>query len=179
MWYHNMNRMLKSADDINQSIIELSAVISSDYASTECLHLISLLNGGSVFCADLMRALAIPTAFSHFGFDSIPLELGEGQVRITLDVYDELRGKDILIVEGLVISGRTPLYLLNYFESRGPKSIEICAVGTKPRAREVELEVKYNLFEFEKEWVAGYGIGRGIERSKPYLFDANHSLSKK
>lgn len=179
MWHHKMNLILKSADEIYKSIIELSAVISSDYANSECLHLISLLNGGSVFCADLMRTLDTPTVLYHFGFDSKPLGPGDGQVRITLDVYDELRGKDILIVEGLVISGRTPLYLMNYFKSRKPKSIEICAVGTKPRAREVELEVKYNLFQFEKEWVAGYGIGTGADRSKPYLFDANPSISEK
>lgn len=173
-----MNRILKSADEIDKSIIELSEVISSDYANTESLHLISLLNGGSVFCSDLMRALRIPVVLYHFGFDSTPSRPGDGQVRITLDVSDDLRGKDVLIVEGLVISGRTPRYLMNYFKARGPKTIEICAVGTKPAAKEVELEVKYNLFEFENEWVAGYGIGSGTERSKPFLFDANPAITR-
>ena len=179
MGHGKMNRILKSHDEIAKSVIELSTVISTDYANSECLYLISLLNGGSVFCSDLMRALRIPVALHHFGFDSIPSQHGDGQVRITLDVHDDLRGKDVLIVEGLVISGKTPRYLVNYFTSRDPKSIEICAVGIKPTAREVGLEVKYNLFEFENEWVAGYGIGSGTDRSQPYLFDANPGVSEK
>ena len=167
-----MNRVLKSADEIHKSIIEISELISSDYAQSEGLHLISLLNGGSVFCSDLMRRLQIPATLHHFGFDSISSSHGDGQVRVTLDVCEELGGKDVLIIEGLIISGRTPLYLMNYFRSRNPNSIKICAMGIKPKAKEVELEVKYNLFEFEDEWVAGYGIGSGTDRSKAYLFDA-------
>ena len=174
-----MTRLLKSADEIDKCIIELSDVISFDYANTECLHLISLLNGGSVFCSDLMRALRIPVVLHHFGFDSPSSRSKNGQVCITLDVADDLRGKDVLIVEGLVISGRTPLYLMNYFKARGPNSIEICAVGTKPTSKEVGVVVKYNLFEFENEWVAGYGIGSGTDRSKSCLFDANPGITKR
>ena len=166
-----MDEILKTSDDIRRRIDELAAVITEDYKDVNGLQLISLLNGGSVFCSDLMRKIKIPTELHHFGFNSIPSNDDTGSVEISLDVKESLFEKDILLVEGLVITGRTPKYLLEYFSQRKPKSIEICAIGIKPALVDSNLNVKYRLFDFNDEWVAGFGIGEGVQRSKDFLFD--------
>ena len=170
-----MENILKTADEIRKGVENLATAISADYKDASELHLISFLNGGSVFCSDLMRKIKIPTELHHFGFNSISSSNEIGSVEITLDVKESLFQKEVILIEGLVISGRTPKYLLEYFSKRNPRSIEICAVGVKPSLLDANLDVKYSMFEFGKEWVTGFGIGKGIERSKPFLYDARPS----
>jgi hypoxanthine phosphoribosyltransferase len=69
----------------------------------------------------------------------------------------------------MVISGRTPLYLMNLLRLRHPASLALCVIGSKPAELAVDLPIKYRLFEFGKEWVAGYGIGHGQERASADL----------
>ena len=92
-----------------------------------------------------------------------------GAVRLTLDIDEPLQGRHVLVTEGMVISGRTPLYLRNLLLLRQPASLEFCVIGSKPEELAVDLPIKYRLFEFSKEWVAGYGIGHGSEKALPHL----------
>ena len=94
-----------------------------------------------------------------------------GQVKIEQDLKDHIEDRHVLLLEGLVISGRTPLYLFNFFKSRKPASLKLCAVGVKRKQIEVGLKVGYHMFDFEDEWIEGYGIGGISTKCLPYLID--------
>ena len=165
-----MPRTLHTADVIGARISDLARRISSDYAGRQ-LDVVCLLNGASVFASDLIRRLDLPTRLHQIGFTSYADAPKSGEVRITLDVAEPLQDKYVLVVEGIVVSGRTPRYLLDLLRLRKPASLELCALGKKPRMMAVDLPVKYSLFEFGEEMVAGYGIGKGEERASPHLLD--------
>lgn len=157
---------------LQRRVAELAAQIARDYAGRE-LDVICLLNGASVFCADLVRAIGGGVTRVHnLGFDSYAGARASGEVRLTLDVAEPLEGRHVLVVEGVVISGRTPKYLLDMLRLRLPASLALCALGVKPRARAVELDVAYHGFEFGAEMAAGYGMGKGAQRALPYIVAA-------
>lgn len=165
-----MSKLLYSQEAIRERVASVARRISTDYAGRE-LDIVCLLNGASVFAADLMRHLEVPARLHQLGFTSYPELPKSGEVRITLDVAEPLQDRHVLVVEGIVVSGRTPRYLMDLLRLRRPASLEMCAVGTKPRLLAVELAVKYSLFEFGDEMAAGYGIGKGAERAQPHLVD--------
>jgi hypoxanthine phosphoribosyltransferase len=123
------------------------------------------------FTADLVRMLEVPTRLHALAFTSYASTPKSGEVRLTLDIGEPLEGRHVLVTEGMIISGRTPLYLMNLLRLRQPASLEICAIGSKPEELAVDLRIKYRLFEFAKEWVAGYGIGHGAEKASSNLLD--------
>lgn len=164
-------RILVDEATLRERVSELAARITADYAG-RTIDLVCLLNGASVFCSDLARQIEVPLRVHHLGFDSYAGAPASGEVRITLDVAAPLVGRDVLLVEGVVISGRTPKYLMDLIKLRQPASVAICALGIKPAARAVELPVAYAGFEFGPEFAAGYGMGTGPERLLPHIVEA-------
>lgn len=162
--------ILHDEGDIRTNVAALAARINADYADRE-LDLVVLLNGANMFGHDLARHLTMPTRLHHLGFTSYQGAPQSGEVCVTLDIAEPLQGRHVLIAEGIVISGRTPLYLVNLLKLRDPASIALCAVGTKPAMRSVDLDMPYSMYSFGKEMVAGYGIGKGPERLLPHLID--------
>lgn len=144
--------------------------INDDYAGRE-IDLVCLTNAAMTFTADLMRALEVPVRLHVLAFISYVPTPASGEVRLTLDIGEPLQGRHVLVTEGMVISGRTPFYLMNLLRLRQPASLELCAIGIKPAESAVNLSIRYRLFEFGKEWVAGYGIGHGAEKASPHLLD--------
>ncbi|MDC0308921.1 phosphoribosyltransferase family protein [bacterium] len=155
--------ILVKANELRQRLEKLADRINRDYADRE-IDLVCLSNSAMTFTADLVRLIEVPVRVHILAFISYPKAPKSGEVRITLDVGEPLQDRHVLMVEGMIISGRTPLYLMNLLRLRQPASIELCAIGMKPRQLAVELLVKYHLFEFDQEWVAGYGIGHGPEK---------------
>ena len=94
-----------------------------------------------------------------------------GEVKITLDVNEPLFERHVLVLEGVIVTGRTPFYILNLIGLRRPASLEICSVAHKPNHLSVPLNIKYSLFSFNKEWVVGYGIGDGPEKAASHLIN--------
>ena len=88
-----------------------------------------------------------------------------GEVEIEKDLKYPLNGRHVLLLEGLVISGKTPNYLFNLFKLRNPASIKLCAIGIKKKQMEVALPIDYFMFDFDDEWIEGYGIGEGDTKS--------------
>jgi hypoxanthine phosphoribosyltransferase len=161
-------QVLYTEDVIAKRVEEIADQINESYKDKN-LEILSFLNGGSIFYADLIRKLRIPVTVHPFGFQSYSPSPLSGEVEVTLDVKKSMMGKHILIIEGVVISGRTPKYIYDMLKLRNPASIEICAVGIKREALTVDLNVKYHAFEFGSEIVVGYGIGEGKEKSFPFL----------
>jgi hypoxanthine phosphoribosyltransferase len=157
-------KVLVDANRLGLRIAELGAQITRDYEGRE-IDVVCLINGASMFCADLVRSIARPVRVHALAFTSYAGGPQSGEVRVTLDVAEPLMGRHVLLVEGVVVSGRTPLYLMEALKLRRPASLALCALGVKPKARAVEIEVAYSGFEFGADVAAGYGMGSGPERA--------------
>jgi hypoxanthine phosphoribosyltransferase len=164
-------KILVDEAKLRARIAELGVQITRDYATRE-IDIVCLINGAGQFCADLVRTIQRPVRMHPLAFNSYPGAPKSGEVRVTLDVAEPLIDRHVLLVEGVVVSGRTPLYLMEALRLRRPASLALCALGVKPKARAVELAVAYSGFEFGAEIAAGYGMGAGAERSLPYIIAA-------
>jgi hypoxanthine phosphoribosyltransferase len=161
-------KVIVTEERLMARVRELASQITSDYAGRE-LDVVCLINGASIFTADLVRHIHVPIRQHYLGFTSYSESNASGEVRVTLDVAEPLHGRHVLVVEGIVISGRTPAYVMEMLRLRGPVSLEMCALGIKPKTLAVNLAVRYAGFELGPEFAVGYGIGHGAERSLPYL----------
>ena len=153
--------VLYGREDIRRRVEELGRAITGDYAGREPV-LISVLKGGTVFLADLMRQLPLPLeihfiAISRYG----DAEESLGRVQILLDLDVDLTGRDVLLVEDIVDTGLTLSYLLSVLRARGPASIEVCALLDKAVRRIAPLSVRYAGFDCPDRFVVGYGLDFG------------------
>ncbi len=151
-------RVLISEEQLKHRVGELGAQISRDYGSLNPL-LICVLKGGYMFLADLTRALTIPHSIDFMAVSSYGSATeSSGVVRILKDLDCDITGRHILLVEDIIDTGHTLCYLLENLRVRGPASIRICTLLSKPSRREVELKIDYIGFEIPNEFVIGYGL---------------------
>ena len=147
-------------EKIQKRIAELAEKINEAYAG-KTLDIIYFTSSSSMFCADLIRQLRIETRIHPLGFSNYPKANVSGEVRITLDVAEPLQSRHVLVLEGIVVSGRTPRFILDLIQLRQPESLVMCALGVKPEQLSVSLPLKYIAFELGSEILVGYGIGSG------------------
>tara|TARA_X000001036_G_scaffold274186_1_gene254687 strand:- start:1390 stop:1911 length:522 start_codon:yes stop_codon:yes gene_type:complete len=166
----NKYALIKDFGAIHDRIKIIANQINKDYNRLE-IDIVCLTNAATFFAVDLIRMLEIPTRFHQLGFKSYENSNTPGVIKIMNDIDMPLSGKHVLVLEGMVISGSTPLYIMNYLRLREPASLQICAVGVKPKLLLPSLSVKYCLFEFNNEWIIGYGIGGGLDQTSFALFD--------
>jgi hypoxanthine phosphoribosyltransferase len=162
--------VLISEKDIQSKIEELASQIDRDYAGREIM-LVGVLKGAFMVISDLSRALTIPVQIDFMAVSSYGSATStSGVVRIMKDLDKDIVGKHLLIVEDIIDSGLTLAYLLRNLRSRGPESVEVCALLRKPDAAKVEIPVKYVGFEIPNEFVVGYGLDYGERyRNLPYI----------
>src|ERR671919_2822044 len=151
-------RVLFGREDIRRRVEELGRTITGDYVGREPV-LISVLKGGTMFLADLIRHLRLPLethlmAVSPYG----GAEESMGRVRILLDVEVDLTGRDVLLVEDIVDTGLTLSYLLSILRSRRPSSLELCTLLDRSIRRIVPLRPRYVGFDCPDSFVVGYGL---------------------
>ena len=151
-------RVLFGREDIRHRVEELGRTITGDYVGREPV-LISVLKGGTVFLADLIRQIQLPLethmmAVSPYG----GAEESMGRVRILLDVEIDLTGRDVLLVEDIVDTGLTLSYLLSILRSRRPSSLELCTLLDRSIRRIVPLRPRYVGFDCPDTFVVGYGL---------------------
>ena len=154
-------KVLISEEDVNQKIKEVAAQISKDYEGKE-VHLICILKGGVMFTCELAKRLTIPASFDFMSVSSYGGGTqSTGIVKIVKDLDESLEGKDVIIVEDIIDTGRTLKYLIEILEKRGPKSIKLCTLLDKPSRREDQakmVHVDYTCFTIPNEFVVGYGL---------------------
>lgn len=164
-------RVLIPEDDVNRKISEIAAQISQDYAGSE-VHLICILKGGVFFTCELAKRLTIPVSLDFMSVSSYGSGTqSSGVVKIIKDLDEPLEGKDVLIVEDIIDSGRTLAYLMEILEKRGPKSIRLCTLLDKPERRvKKQVKVDYTCFSIPDEFVVGYGLDYDQKyRNLPYI----------
>jgi hypoxanthine phosphoribosyltransferase len=149
---------LVSSEELERRVAELGAQISRDYEGRD-LVLIGVLKGAVVFLADLMRHLTVPCEVDFMAVSSYGSQTdSSGVVRILKDLDASIAGRDVLIVEDIIDSGLTLQYLLRNLRARDPRSLEVCALLTKPERRRVDLPTRYVGFEIPNKFVVGYGL---------------------
>jgi hypoxanthine phosphoribosyltransferase len=147
-----------SRDAIDARVRELGQRITADYGS-EPLHVICVLNGAFPFMADLVRSIALPLTVDFLSVSSYGSRTeSSGEVRLVKDLDQSLKGKHVLLVEDIVDTGLTMQYLLGYLQGRGPRSVRVASLLSKPSRRLVEVPVHYLGFEIEDAYVYGYGL---------------------
>jgi hypoxanthine phosphoribosyltransferase len=152
---------LVAAGDLERRVRELGEEISRDYDGRD-LVLIGVLKGAVLFIADLMRELTVPCEIDFMAVSSYGSATdSSGVVRILKDLDASIEGRDVLLVEDIVDSGLTLHYLLKSLKAREPRSLEVCALLTKPERRRVELPIRYVGFEIPNRFAIGYGLDHG------------------
>jgi hypoxanthine phosphoribosyltransferase len=154
-----LGEILIDETTLQKRIHELGAEISRDYQGLD-LVLICILRGGLVFMVDLMRCISLPhqidfMAVSSYGAGS---RQSSGSVRLALDLQTDIRGRDILLVEDIVDSGNTIAYVLEFLQTRQPRSLKVCALLDKEERRETPVPVDYRGFRIANKFVFGYGL---------------------
>lgn len=163
-------RILISEEEINQRIEEIGKQISEDYAGKN-IHLICVLKGGVFFTCELAKRISTSLSMDFMSISSYGDEQqSSGVVKIVKDLDEPLEGKDVLIVEDIIDSGRTLNYLIEILHKRNPNSIRLCTLLDKPERRVVDVKVDYVGFNIPDEFVVGYGLDyKQIYRNLPYI----------
>jgi hypoxanthine phosphoribosyltransferase len=153
-----IEKVLISSEEIQAKVAEMAAAIDADYAGREVL-LVGVLKGAVMIMADLARALTVPVSMEFMAVSSYGSSTSSsGVVRILKDLDREVADRHVLVVEDVIDSGLTLSWLLRNMKSRGPASVEVCALLRKPEAAKVELPVRYVGFDIPSEFVVGYGL---------------------
>ena len=154
--------LLLTEQQIAERIAELCRTIEADEPADgggRPLLLIGVLKGAVMVMADLARELRVPVEMDWMAVSSYGRSTqSSGVVRILKDLDSELAGRRVLIVEDIIDSGLTLSWLVSNLRSRGPASLEVCALLRKPGAQTVQVDVKYSGFDIPDEFVVGYGL---------------------
>ena len=151
-------KVLLSHDVIQGRIRELGAEITRDYAGREP-HLVGVLKGALPFMVDLMRCIDLSVTLDYIAVSSYGAATKtSGEVKLVKDLDQGLEGRDLLVVEDIVDTGLTLNYLMNVLRARGPRTLKVVALLSKPSRRLVETPVDYTGFTLEDHFVVGYGL---------------------
>jgi len=174
-----LDEILINEDKLQERIAELGEEISRDYQN-ENLHLICILRGGIIFLSDLMRNITVPNTVDFMAVSSYGVtRQSTGQVRITLDLKDDIQDRHVLLVEDIVDSGYTIASVLEFLKTRHPKSLCVCTLMNKPARREVEVPIDYCGFVIPNKFVFGYGLDMDeYYRNLPFIATVDLELYK-
>lgn len=163
-------KVLISEEEIGKKIKELADQISKDYAG-KTLHLICVLKGGVFFMTELSKHITVPVTIDFMSVSSYgDATVSSGRVRILKDLDESIEGREVLVVEDIIDSGRTLSYLLEMLKTRQPDSLRLCTLLDKPSRREVDVKVDYTGYQIPDEFVVGYGLDYAqIYRNLPYI----------
>lgn len=163
-------RVMIPENEVDAKIAELGKKISEDYAG-ESVHLICILKGSVFFVCELAKRITVPVTIDFMQVSSYGADTkSSGIVRLSKDLDESLQGKNVIIVEDIIDSGRTLSHLVKLLGQREPKSLTLCTLLDKPSRRVVEVEVKYTGFQIPDEFVVGYGLDYDQRyRNLPYI----------
>ena len=151
-------KVLLSFDQIQQRIVEMGKQISEEYSDKEP-HLVGVLMGACPVMTDLAQAIELPLTLDYIAVSSYGKSTkSTGEVKLIKDLDQGLEGRDLLIVEDIVDTGLTLNYLVNLLGARGPRSLKVVTLLSKPARRLVSVHVDYVGFTIEDEFVVGYGL---------------------
>ena len=162
--------VLLSEEEVDAKIKAIGEQISKDYAGKQ-VHLVCVLKGGSFVMCELAKRITVPVSLDFMSVSSYGSETkSSGVVKIVKDLDEPIKGKNVLVVEDIVDSGRTLSYLMEMLKDRGPESLRLCTLLDKPERRVVDVHVDYTGFQIPDEFVVGYGLDYDQRyRNLPYI----------
>lgn len=163
--------MLLTEEEVDNRIAEIGKAISKDYEG-KSVHMICVLKGGAPFMCELAKRVTVPVSLDFMSVSSYGGGTeSSGIVKIVKDLDEPLEGKDVVIVEDIIDSGRTLSHLIEIFLNRKPNSIKLCTLLDKPERRVVkDVNVDYVGFQIPDEFVVGYGLDYDQKyRNLPYI----------
>ena len=163
-------RPIVTQEEMRARIRELGKQITTDYTGKDFV-LVGVLKGAYAFYADLARAIRIPMRVDFLMVTSDgSLEKTAGKVKMVTELTEDIKGKDVLLVEDIVDSGLTAQYLLKALGKKKPRSIKICTLLSKPDRRTINVAIDYVGFKIPNRYVVGYGLDYQQKyRNLPYL----------
>lgn len=163
-------KVMLSEEEVDKRIKEIGEQISKDFAGEE-VHLVCVLRGGSFFMCELAKRITIPVTLDFMSVSSYGNDTtSSGVVKIVKDLDDSLEGKNVIVIEDVVDTGRTLSHLLELLKARGPKRLKLCTLLDKPDRRVVDVCVDYTGFTIPDEFVVGYGLDYAQKyRNLPYI----------
>ena len=163
-------RVMISEEDVDAKIAELGKKISEDYAGKQ-VHLICILKGSVFFTCELAKRITVPVTLDFMSVSSYgDGTASSGIVKIAKDLDETLEGKEVIVIEDIIDSGRTLYYLLDVLQKRQPNSLKLCTLLDKPDRRVKDEKVDYVGFEIPDEFVVGYGLDYAQKyRNLPYI----------
>ncbi len=162
-------RILLTQEQIQSRIKELGAEITGDYAGKEPV-IICMLKGAVYFFADLTKNINLPIMIDFARLSSYRNGTTSGKMELIANITAKIEGKDVLIVEDIVDSGKTLAYFINLLKEKNPSSIKICSFLDKKERREADINPDYVGFDIPCGFVIGYGLDYAEKyREFPFL----------
>ena len=166
----DIEKVLLSQEQIAEKVAEIGAQISRDYAGKNPM-IVSVLKGSFIFMADLVRAVTIPCTVDFMSVSSYGSgTTSSGVVHVAKDLNSDIAGRNVLIVEDILDTGKTLHQLIGMLKQRNPASLKICVLLDKPARREEDIHADYVGYTIPDAFVVGYGLDYAEEyRNLPYI----------
>jgi hypoxanthine phosphoribosyltransferase len=162
-------KVLITEQEIASRTRELAEQIQKDYNNEEIV-IVCILKGATFFAVELAKRIESDTIIDFMKVSSYEGTESTGKINFTLDISEDITGKNVLIVEDIVDTGRTLAYVKKYLESKNPKSVKICTMLNKKERRVIDLEPEYVAFDIPDKFVIGYGLDYDEKyRNLPYV----------
>src|SRR6516164_2916591 len=156
-WRKEVERVLISDKQIAARVKEMAAQIEKDFRGREMV-VVSLLNGTVMFLADLIRHFSLPLRLDFMGVSSYGLGTESGDLVFTKELRLDVKGRDVLLVDDILDTGRTITRVKAKLQKLKPRRIKICVLLDKPSRREESVTPDYVGFTIPNEFVVGYGL---------------------
>lgn len=162
--------VLISEETVDAKIKEIGAKISKEFEGQQ-VHLLCILKGSVFFTCELAKRITVPVTMDFMSVSSYgDGTSSSGVVRIVKDLDETIEGKNVVVIEDIIDSGRTLSYLLEILQKRNPRNLKLCTLLDKPDRRVRDVKVDYVGFEIPDEFVVGYGLDYAQKyRNLPYI----------
>ena len=158
-----------SKEQIDKKIEELAKILDGDYEG-KTVEFICVLKGAAIFTVELAMKMKTNVRFEFIEISSYDGTESTGKIKVKKDISGNIEGKDVLIVEDIIDTGRTLKFLKDYLLKKKPKSLKICTLVDKPSRRIADVNVDYNGFEIENKYIVGHGFDiDGDYRNLPFI----------
>lgn len=163
-------KVLIKEEEIQKKILEIAKKIENDYEGKE-ITLLCILKGSTFFTVDLAKRIKNDIRIEFIQVSSYGAStVGSEKVELKLDLKESIEGRDVIIVEDIIDTGRTLSYLIEHLKGRNPKSLKLCTLLDKPERRLYDIKVDYTGFEIPDKFVIGYGLDYDeLYRNLPYI----------
>ena len=162
-------KVLIEEEEIQKKVVQIAEQITKEYEGKE-ITLICILKGSTFFTVDLAKKIQGNVKIEFIQVSSYGHNTTSGHIELKLDLKESIEGKDVIIVEDIIDTGKTLSYLVEHLKTRKPNSIKLCTLLDKPERRQYDVKVDYVGFQIPDKFVVGYGLDWDEQyRTLPYI----------